>query len=92
MTTQGLHTLKRTSAAQLTGGARTVPGASGRPHIFSSKLHPPAARPGTAVVRQALLDRLDEGISARLVLLVAPAGWGKTSLLCDWYSARETEH
>ncbi len=49
-------------------------------------------RPGTTVVRQALLDRLDEGISAKFVLLVAPAGWGKTSLLCDWYSARETEH
>jgi LuxR family maltose regulon positive regulatory protein len=43
------------------------------------------------VVRQALLDRLDEGISAKLVLLVAPAGWGKTSLLCDWYSSRESE-
>ncbi len=50
------------------------------------------ARPGTTVVRQALLDRLDEGISAKLVLLVAPAGWGKTALLCDWYSAREAEH
>jgi len=49
------------------------------------------ARPAT-VVRQALLDRLDEGISARFVLLVAPAGWGKTSLLCDWYSARQAEH
>ena len=57
---------------------------------MTSKLHPPMARPGT-VVRQALLDRLDEGIAAKLVLLVAPAGWGKTSLLCDWYSSRETE-
>jgi len=43
------------------------------------------------VVRQALLDRLDEGISGKFVLLVAPAGWGKTSLLSDWYSARESE-
>ena len=48
------------------------------------------SRPGT-VVRQAMLDRLEEGISAKYVLLVAPAGWGKTSLLCDWYSSRETE-
>jgi LuxR family maltose regulon positive regulatory protein len=48
------------------------------------------ARPAT-VVRQALLDRLDEGISAKFVLLVAPAGWGKTSLLCDWYAARAAE-
>ena len=43
------------------------------------------------MVRQGLLDRLDEGISAKFVLLVAPAGWGKTSLLCDWYTAREAE-
>lgn len=91
MSNQGLHTLKRTSAAQLTGGARTVSSAPGRTLIFASKLHPPMARPGK-VVRQALLDRLDEGISAKLVLLVAPAGWGKTSLLCDWFSSRETEH
>ena len=43
------------------------------------------------MVRRALLDRLDEALSAKLVLLVAPAGWGKTALLCDWFSSRETE-
>jgi LuxR family transcriptional regulator, maltose regulon positive regulatory protein len=47
-------------------------------------------RHGT-VVRQALLDRLSADMSARLVLVVAPAGWGKTSLLCDWCAASETE-
>jgi LuxR family transcriptional regulator, maltose regulon positive regulatory protein len=87
---RGLHTLKQTSAARLTGGTGAVASAPGRTLIFASKLHPPIARPAR-VVRQALLDRLDEGISAKFVLLVAPAGWGKTSLLCDWYSARETE-
>lgn len=51
-------------------------------------LHPPAARPGT-VVRQALLDRLTESLAAKLVLVVAPAGGGKTSLLRDWWSAGE---
>jgi LuxR family transcriptional regulator, maltose regulon positive regulatory protein len=56
---------------------------------LSSKLHPPATRHGT-VVRQALLDRLSADMSARLVLVVAPAGWGKTSLLCDWCAASET--
>lgn len=45
---------------------------------------PPAARPGT-VVRQALLDRLTDSLAARLVLVIAPAGWGKTSILRDWW-------
>src|SRR5258708_1958376 len=50
-----------------------------------------AARRGT-VVRQALLDRLAEEMSARLVVVVAPAGWGKTSLLRDLCAAREAGH
>lgn len=90
MNNQGLYTRKRTSAARLMGGARSVPGAPGRTLIFASKLHPPMAQSGT-VIRQALLDRLDEALAARFVLLVAPAGWGKTSLLCDWYSAGESD-
>jgi len=38
-------------------------------------------------VRRDLLSRLDEGISSKLVIVIAPAGWGKTSLLRDWCSA-----
>jgi LuxR family transcriptional regulator, maltose regulon positive regulatory protein len=51
--------------------------------VLASKLRPPAGRPG-AVVRQPLLSRLSEDLSARLVLISAPAGWGKTCLLRDW--------
>jgi LuxR family transcriptional regulator, maltose regulon positive regulatory protein len=54
--------------------------------VAASALHPPAGRPGT-VARQALLDGLAESLAARLVLMVAPAGWGKTSLLRDWWLA-----
>lgn len=46
---------------------------------------PPAPRPG-GVVRQGLLDGLDEGLPGRLVV-VAPAGVG-TSLLRDWWLPR----
>ena len=51
--------------------------------MLASKLRLPAGRPG-AVVRQPLLSRLSEGRSARLVVISAPAGWGKTCLLRDW--------
>jgi LuxR family transcriptional regulator, maltose regulon positive regulatory protein len=36
------------------------------------------------VVRQGLVDLLAGEVRARLVLVVAPAGWGKTSLLREW--------
>jgi LuxR family transcriptional regulator, maltose regulon positive regulatory protein len=56
--------------------------------IAISMLHPPAARPG-GVHRQGLLDRLTESLAVELVLVVAPAGWGKTSLLRDWWLAAD---
>ncbi len=42
---------------------------------------PPAQR--TAVLRQRLLDLLTE-TDAKLGVVVAPAGWGKTTLLAQW--------
>ena len=51
--------------------------------MLTSKLRLPAGRPG-AVVRQPLLSRLSEDRPARLVVISAPAGWGKTCLLRDW--------
>jgi LuxR family maltose regulon positive regulatory protein len=36
------------------------------------------------VARPRLLERLDQGLSARLTLLSAPAGFGKTTLLSAW--------
>lgn len=51
--------------------------------VLLPALAPPKPRRGT-VVRQELLDRLRDEMSAKLVLVTAPAGWGKTSLLRDW--------
>jgi LuxR family transcriptional regulator, maltose regulon positive regulatory protein len=56
------------------------------PVVLRSKLHPPVAPPG-AVVRPALLEQLEDDPAIRLVLVVAPAGWGKTTLLRDWREA-----
>lgn len=40
--------------------------------------------------RERLEDRLDQ--NARLTLVAAPAGWGKTSLLSKWAAKRAAEH
>ncbi|HEX6577420.1 MAG TPA: LuxR C-terminal-related transcriptional regulator [Jiangellaceae bacterium] len=54
--------------------------------VIESKLHPPPTRAGT-VPRAALVDRLT-GSSAPVVAIVAPPGYGKTTLLAEW---QETE-
>jgi LuxR family maltose regulon positive regulatory protein len=54
--------------------------------LQQAKLHPPPARPGI-VPRTALVDRL-LGARAPLVYVVAPPGYGKTTLLAQW-AARE---
>ena len=55
------------------------------PVLLNTKMLPPAVR-GRLISRAALLDRLRRGAAGRLTLVVAPAGWGKTSLLCDWHA------
>jgi LuxR family maltose regulon positive regulatory protein len=42
----------------------------------------------TLVAREPLLVRLDEGLSGKLTLLSAPAGFGKTTLVSQWVAAR----
>lgn len=59
-------------------------GPTGRAILAAPTLPSPAARSGT-VARPALLDRLTDSLSAKLVLMIAPAGWGKTSVLRDWW-------
>jgi LuxR family maltose regulon positive regulatory protein len=51
--------------------------------LVAAKLLRPIARPGT-VRRPALVDRLANGDAQRIVSLVAPPGYGKTTLLGQW--------
>src|SRR4051812_43154272 len=44
----------------------------------------PSTRPRGVVARPRLVRRLSEAREAPLVLLVAPAGYGKTTLLSEW--------
>src|SRR5262245_60875746 len=91
MTNQAPDALKPTWSTQVTSSTgRRDAEHDRRTLIVFSKLQPPAARPGT-VVRQELLSRLSEDNATKLVAVVAPTGWGKTSLLAQWCSAPETE-
>jgi LuxR family transcriptional regulator, maltose regulon positive regulatory protein len=49
--------------------------------LLVGKLTAPLLQPGI-VTRSRLLEVLDE--TRRLCLVVAPAGWGKTTLLTEW--------
>jgi LuxR family maltose regulon positive regulatory protein len=53
--------------------------------VLATKLFVPLAR-AQAVARPRLVDRLDAGIrsGAKLTLISAPAGFGKTTVLSDW--------
>ena len=56
---------------------------SERDVLLATKLHVPGPRPGL-VPRPRLAERLDEGLAHGLMLVCAPAGYGKTVLLADW--------
>jgi ATP/maltotriose-dependent transcriptional regulator MalT len=51
--------------------------------LLATKLHVPQPRPGF-LPRPRLTERLAEGMAGELVLVCAPAGFGKTSLLAHW--------
>src|SRR5262249_51468685 len=51
--------------------------------LVASKLHRPLMRRGT-VHRSSLIERLTQGDLRPIVSVVAPAGYGKTTLLSQW--------
>ena len=66
-----------------TRAARAAEAAVSGPDVLATKLHLPRPRPGF-VPRPRLAGRLDEGLAPGLVLVCAPAGYGKTAALADW--------
>ncbi len=51
--------------------------------ILQTKLYIPGLRPNL-VPRPHLIERLNAGVEDRLILVSAPAGYGKTTLIVEW--------
>jgi LuxR family maltose regulon positive regulatory protein len=56
--------------------------------LLTTKLFVPRT-PAGFVFRPRLVEQLDEGSARELVLVCAPAGFGKTALLADWSQRRK---
>jgi LuxR family transcriptional regulator, maltose regulon positive regulatory protein len=52
-------------------------------HLLMTKFYVPPTRP-RIVVRPRLMEQLNAGMRSKLTVLVAPAGYGKTTLLSAW--------
>jgi len=51
--------------------------------ILSTKLFRPAPRAGV-IVRRRLINKIEQGVQTKLVLVSAPPGFGKTTLISGW--------
>jgi LuxR family maltose regulon positive regulatory protein len=56
--------------------------------ILATKLFIPLPRP-KIVQRSRLIERLNEGLHRKLILISAPAGFGKTTVVSEWVSGCE---
>jgi len=64
-------------------------GRDGQSPRFAVAKFRPTTLPTTLVTRPALLERLDEGASQRLTVVVGSAGTGKSVLLSSWVATRQ---
>lgn len=55
-----------------------------KPRSRNSRARPPAPRGGRLCERRELLESLNESLENRVTLIIAPAGYGKTTLLAQW--------
>lgn len=78
-------TVKQSAATREQAGSPATTSASGL--LLTPKLHVPSLR-SALVNRERLLARLDACLMNKLTLISAPAGFGKTTLVCQWIAER----
>jgi len=54
--------------------------------ILATKLYIPSPRP-QVVVRSGLIERLNKSLRHKVILISAPAGFGKTTLVSEWVAS-----
>jgi LuxR family transcriptional regulator, maltose regulon positive regulatory protein len=59
-----------------------------REELLATKLNVPQPRPDQ-LRRPRLIDRLNQGMAQKLIMVCTPAGFGKTSLLADWAASTQ---
>ena len=69
--------------AEMAAGAHVDRSRLGRDDLLATKLHVPRPQSGL-VARPRLAAQLDQGLKRGLVLVAAPAGYGKSVLLSGW--------
>jgi len=65
--------------------------ASPQEPLLSTKFHIPKTHPHH-VARPRLIARLNEGLECKLILISAPVGFGKTTLLSEWINLSAFKH
>ncbi|MCY4155409.1 MAG: LuxR C-terminal-related transcriptional regulator [Gammaproteobacteria bacterium] len=68
--------------------ADAIPGYDGDSVWFNNAKYEPAQINIAPVVRERLIERLDDLYRRKLALVVAPAGFGKSTLLAQWHDVQ----
>ncbi len=76
--------------AQEPATSRGPSGMLPREPLLATKLYIPPVRP-SLVSRPRLLAQLERGLRSRLILVSAPAGFGKTTLISEWIHSQPSE-
>ncbi|HZU02525.1 MAG TPA: LuxR C-terminal-related transcriptional regulator [Ktedonobacteraceae bacterium] len=82
-----LHSVQRQGNGSRTRKSVSVLSKQQTDPLLTTKLHMPHL-PAQLVHRPRLIQRLQQGLERSLILLSAPAGFGKSTLLSDWLASK----